>query len=132
MTMRTLTLFLILTATAHADLKANSKLDQKAIRLIDPATKSMHNFHEVKGIHVYPADGKSYDATYAAIKKQVDAIKKDTLTDLKGNPASFFCTEKLKGTNLTYQDLAENEYAICKLPDGNLVDAWDVFRFKKK
>lgn len=112
---------------------SEGKLDERAIRLMDRDTQKMYRFYDVKGIHLLPSPGKTEAQAYQTVKKQVDALAKEKNPPLlKGNPASFYCSDRLKGKNLNLVDLAQNEYAICRLPDGTLVDAWDVFRLQKK
>ena len=110
-----------------------TKPDAKAIRLIDRATGRMYPFHEVKEIHVYPPVGKTDEQAFEAIQKKIRALPHEKHPPaLHGDPASSFCTERMKGTAETFKDLAQNEYAICKLSDGTLVDAWDLFRLLKR
>ena len=110
-----------------------AKPDIKAIRLIDRATGRMYPFHEVKAIHLYPSQGKSNEQAFEAIQKQIRALPREKHSlPLQGDPASSFCVERMKGVAETFKDLAQNEYAICKLSDGTLVDAWDLFRLLKR
>ncbi|STZ75605.1 putative hemolysin [Bergeriella denitrificans] len=43
------------------------------------------------------------------------------------NPASEFCVRQ-GGTLLPQKDAEGNEYALCRLPDGQVVEEWAYFR----
>ncbi|WP_312971003.1 putative hemolysin [Acinetobacter gerneri] len=43
------------------------------------------------------------------------------------NPASVYC-EKIGGSSITKKDASENEVGYCKLPDGTVLDEWELYR----
>ncbi|MDO5638794.1 MAG: DUF333 domain-containing protein [Neisseria sp.] len=43
------------------------------------------------------------------------------------NPASVYCVEQ-GGESLTQKADTGDEYGICKLPDGTVVEEWEYFR----
>lgn len=43
------------------------------------------------------------------------------------NPASEFCV-KQGGKLIPKKDKRGNEYALCQLPDGKLVEEWEYFK----
>ncbi|MCP1659506.1 putative hemolysin [Neisseria perflava] len=45
------------------------------------------------------------------------------------NPASVFCVEQ-GGKLVAKKDTQGNEYAMCHLPDGKIVEEWDYYRQK--
>ncbi|QEY24138.1 putative hemolysin [Neisseria animalis] len=47
------------------------------------------------------------------------------------NPASVFCIEQ-GGKSETRKDVKMNEYGVCILPDGRVLDEWDYFREYKR
>ena len=47
------------------------------------------------------------------------------------NPASVFCV-KQGGRLEPKKDAEGNEYALCHLPDGTVVEEWDYFRRHNK
>ncbi|BBF85516.1 putative hemolysin [Aquitalea magnusonii] len=46
------------------------------------------------------------------------------------NPASLHCLQR-GGQLLPRQDQTGNEYAMCRLPDGQLLEEWALFRQDK-
>ncbi|ASK26786.1 hypothetical protein BG910_02655 [Neisseria chenwenguii] len=47
------------------------------------------------------------------------------------NPASVFCV-KQGGRLEAEKDVQGNEYALCHLPDGKVVEEWEYFRAHAK
>ncbi|MDO4997366.1 MAG: DUF333 domain-containing protein [Neisseria sp.] len=47
------------------------------------------------------------------------------------NPASEFCV-KQGGKLESKRDAEGNEYALCHLPDGRVIEEWDFFRQNHK
>ena len=47
------------------------------------------------------------------------------------NPASVFCVER-GGKLEPRKDAEGNEYAMCHLPDGSVVEEWEYFRKHSK
>ncbi len=43
------------------------------------------------------------------------------------NPASEYCV-KLGGRSETKKDKDGGEYGVCHLPDGTIIDEWELFR----
>lgn len=43
------------------------------------------------------------------------------------NPAIVYC-EKIGGSSITKKDTSGNEVGYCKLPDGTIVDEWELYR----
>ena len=47
------------------------------------------------------------------------------------NPASVFC-EQQGGKSVNRKDKDGNEYGVCHLPDGKVVEEWEYFRQHNK
>ncbi|MGF6147193.1 Putative hemolysin [Kingella potus] len=47
------------------------------------------------------------------------------------NPASVYCVEQ-GGKSEIRKDKEGNEYGMCRLPDGSVVDEWDYYRQNHK
>ncbi|MCP2039884.1 putative hemolysin [Neisseria sp. HSC-16F19] len=47
------------------------------------------------------------------------------------NPASVFC-EQQGGRLEPKKDAQGNEYALCHLPDGRVIEEWEFFRSQQK
>ena len=47
------------------------------------------------------------------------------------NPASVFC-EQQGGRLEPKKDAQDNEYALCHLPDGRVIEEWEYFRSRNK
>lgn len=43
------------------------------------------------------------------------------------NPASVYCKEK-GGKSIPRKDVDGGEYALCQLPDGQIIEEWDLYR----
>lgn len=43
------------------------------------------------------------------------------------NPASVYC-QKLGGKSIPQQDKDGGSYALCQLPNGELIEEWELFR----
>ncbi len=44
------------------------------------------------------------------------------------NPASEFCVKQKNGESFNLTDQAGNQRGMCRLPDGRVVDEWELFR----
>lgn len=47
------------------------------------------------------------------------------------NPASVYC-EKIGGKSMTQKDAQGAEFGVCQLPNGQMVDEWELFRANNK
>ncbi|WP_207547906.1 DUF333 domain-containing protein [Mycolicibacterium mucogenicum] len=46
------------------------------------------------------------------------------------NPASVYCEKTMGGVSENRKDAQGNEYGVCLLPDGRVVDEWELYRNK--
>lgn len=99
--------------------------------LSDQAKTHQYQFRENHHLSICPAEKHSDAEAYAAVVAALKRVSKAYAKNIQGNPASDFCVKLAEGKNLNLYDATENEYAICKLKSGDLVDAWDLFRAKK-
>ena len=65
----------------------------------------------------------------AAIALSACATQTEPKPEMVGmaNPASVFCEEQ-GGTSELRKDKDGNEYAMCHLPNGTVVEEWALFR----
>lgn len=69
-------------------------------------------------------------AALAACQSPADKAGEEPMVGMS-NPASEFCIKQ--GGKLEMKKDAEgNEYALCHLPDGTVVEEWEYFRANSK
>lgn len=51
----------------------------------------------------------------------------DAVIDM-ANPASVFCVQEKQGRIEIVTDTSGNQKGLCHLPDGTVVDEWELFR----
>jgi putative hemolysin len=118
--------------SVNSPISPNSSDQGVAVKLIDVKNNRIFSFQQLNGILLSGADGKNYEQALASVKKQLK--KRKDITKQKpfsGNPADSFCVDQMSGKLIILKDLEQLDYAICNLPDGTLVNAWDLFRNSK-
>ena len=104
---------------------------QADVILSDQTKTHQYTFKEYHHLSLSPLEKHTEEEAYENVAAALKKVKKSYAKELQGNPASNFCTKLVLGQSLNLYDDTQNEYAICKLKSGDLVDAWDLLRAKK-
>ena len=69
--------------------------------------------------------------TYALAATLVLATLAATPAFAMGNPASQLC-ERYRGELIIVRDRAGNEFGLCHLPDGHIIEEWTLLRMQQE